>query len=146
MKRLHNLIGRSFSLQGRVIPGARRGIELGFPTANLDINSEQALPEEGVYVTWAYIDDKAYPSVTNIGQRPTFGGGERTVEVYILDYHRELYGHELKIDIIKRLRSEKKFDTADELKKQMAEDIKQGKAILNSQTKSQAEVKVGNQP
>ncbi len=136
MERVHNLIGRPFSLHGRVIPGERRGKELGFPTANLDINSEQALPADGIYVTWAYINNEAYPSVTNIGQRPTFGGGERTVEVYILDYHGDLYGHELKIDIVERLRNEKQFDTVDELKKQMAEDIKQGRVILNSRGKS----------
>ena len=133
MKRVVNLIGRPFSLHGRVITGSGRGIELGFPTANLDINSEQALPADGVYATWAYIDDKAYQSMTNIGKRPTFGGGERTVEVYIPNYHGDLYGHELKIDIIERLRDEKKFDTVDELKRQMVEDIKHGSAILTSQ-------------
>ena len=133
MKRVHNLVGHPFSLHGRVISGAGRGIKLGFPTANLDINPQQALPAEGVYATWAYIDDKAYYSMTNIGKRPTFGGNERTVEVYVLDYHSDLYEHELKIDIIERLRSEKQFDTAEELKEQIAADIKQGRAILNSQ-------------
>ena len=132
MKRVHNLVGRPFSLHGRVISGAGRGIKLGFPTANLDINSQQALPAEGVYATWAYIDDKAYHSMTNIGKRPTFGGNERTVEAYVLNYHSDLYGHELRIDIIERLRSEKQFHTEEELKKQIAEDIKQGRAILNS--------------
>jgi riboflavin kinase/FMN adenylyltransferase len=132
MKRVFNLVGRSFSLSGRVIPGASRGVNLGFPTANLDIDSEQALPAEGVYATWAYIDDKAYQSVTNIGKRPTFGGSERTFEVYVLNYHSDLYGHELKIDIMERLRGEKQFNTAEELKKQIAEDVKQGRAILNS--------------
>ena len=133
MKRVHTLIGRLFSLHGRVISGAGRGIKLGFPTANLDINPEQALPADGVYATRAYIDDKAYHSMTNIGKRPTFGGNEHTVEVYVLDYHSDLYGHELRIDVIGRLRSEKQFDTAEELKKQIAEDIKQGRAMLNSQ-------------
>ena len=132
MKKVGNLIGRPFSLYGRVITGAGRGIGLGFPTANLDVDSQQALPPDGVYATWAYIDGKTYQSMTNIGRRPTFGGSERAVEAHILDYHGELYGHELKIDIIERLRSEKRFDTADELKKQIAEDIKQGRAILNS--------------
>jgi len=70
--------------------------------------------------------------MTNIGKRPTFGGSQRTVEVYVLDYHSDLYGRELKIDIMARLRSEKKFDTTDELKKQITEDIKQGRAILSS--------------
>jgi len=130
MKRVLDLVGRSFNLSGRVIPGAGRGIDLGFPTANLDIDSEQALPADGVYATRAYIDDRAYQSVTNIGKRPTFGGSKRTVEVYVLDYHSDFYGHELKIDIIERLRGEKQFDTIEELKEQITEDVKQGRAIL----------------
>ncbi len=132
MKRVLTLVGRPFSLNGRVTSGAGRGLELGFPTANLDIVPEQALPADGVYATWAYIDGKAYQSMTNVGKRPTFGGSQRTVEVYVLDYHCDLYGHELKIDIMAQLRSEERFDTADELKKQITEDIKQGRAILNS--------------
>ncbi len=132
MKKAVNLTGRSFSLHGRVITGAGRGIKLGFPTANLDIDQKQALPTDGVFATWAYIDGKAYQSMTNIGKQPTFGGTERTVEVYIPDYLSNLYGRELKIDLIERLRGEKRFDTAEELKKQIAEDIKQGRAILSS--------------
>jgi len=133
MKRVLNLIGHPFSLHGRVTSGAGRGLELGFPTANLNIDPKQALPAEGVYATRAYIDDKAYQSMTNIGKCPTFGGSERTVEVYILDYHNNLYGHKLKIDIIERLRDEKQFDSIEELKSQITEDIKQGRAILSSQ-------------
>jgi len=133
MKKVLNLVGRPFSLSGQVTRGAGRGLELGFPTANLKINPEQALPAQGVYATWAYIDDKAYQSMTNIGKRPTFGGSEPTVEVYVLDYHSDLYGRQLKIDFMERLRGEKQFATAKELKKQITEDIKQGRAILNSQ-------------
>jgi len=132
MKRVVNLIGRPFSLHGYVITGSGRGVGLGFPTANLDVNSEQALPADGVYAAWALIDSKAYQSMTNIGQRPTFGDSQRAVEVYVLNYHSDLYGRELTIDIIERLRSEKKFDTVEELKKQMTEDVKQGRAILDS--------------
>ncbi len=132
MKRALNLAGRPFRLNGRVISGTGQGLKLGFPTANLDVASEQALPADGIYATWAYIDSKAYQSMTNIGKRPTFGGSRRTVEVHVLDYHGDLYGHELKIDIMAQLRSEQRFDTVDELKKQIAEDIKQGRVILNS--------------
>ena len=132
MKRVLNLAGRPFSLNGRVTSGAGRGLGLGFPTANLDIAPEQALPADGVYATWAYIDGKAYQSMTNIGKRPTFGSSQRTVEVYVLDYHSDLYGHELRIDIMARLRSEERFDTVDELEKQITKDMKQGRAILNS--------------
>jgi riboflavin kinase/FMN adenylyltransferase len=132
MKRVQNLLGRPFSLQGRVVTGARRGAELGFPTANLDINPQQALPPEGVYVSRAHIDDETYSSMTNIGHRPTFGGGQQLIEVYLLDYHGDLYGQELTIDLIERLRDEKKFDTPEQLKKQIAEDVKQGTAILKT--------------
>jgi len=138
MKRVSSLIGRFFSLQGRVTTGAGRGAELGFPTVNLEIEPKQALPADGVYATWTYIDDKAYQSVTNIGRRPTFGGNGRTVETYILDYHGNLYGSELRIDIVERLRGEKRFDTVEELKKQIAEDVKQGMAILDSGSRGQA--------
>jgi len=133
VKRVRNLVGRSFNLSAPVITGTGRGVELGFPTANLDIDPEQAIPADGVYATLAYIDDKVYQSMTNIGKCPTFGSGRRTVEVYVLDYHGDLYGHELSVDIIERLRGEKQFNTAEELKRQIAEDVKQGRAILNSQ-------------
>jgi riboflavin kinase/FMN adenylyltransferase len=133
MKRVLNLVGRPFSLNGRVTSGAGRGVELGFPTANLDIDPGQALPAEGVYATWTYIDGQAYQSMTNIGKQPTFGGSQRVVEVYILDYHSNLYGRELRIDIMERLRGEKQFDTPEELKKQITEDVKRGRAILSSQ-------------
>ena len=135
MKRVLNLIGRSFSLNGRVTKGTGRGIELGFPTANLDIDPRQALPADGVYATWSHIDGQPYQSMTNIGKQPTFGGSQRIIEVYILDYHSNLYGRKLEIDLIERLRDEKQFGTAEELKKQIAEDIKQGRAILTSRDK-----------
>ena len=138
MKKVLNLLGRPFSLEGQVTTGAGRGSGLGFPTANLEIDPKQALPAEGVYATWAYIDEQAYQSMTNIGKRPTFEGNERTVEVYLLNYDGNLYQRELKIDIMERLRDEKKFDSVDELKKQIAEDVKQGKVILNSRGRNQA--------
>jgi riboflavin kinase/FMN adenylyltransferase len=130
MKRVQKLTGRPFRLQGRVVAGAGRGVKLGFPTANLEVEAEQALPPDGVYVSQAHIDDRSYPSVTNIGKRPTFGNNKRIVEVYLLDYDNELYGRELEIDILERLRGEKKFKTAEELKKQIAQDIERGRKWL----------------
>ncbi|MFC1950674.1 riboflavin kinase [Chloroflexota bacterium] len=132
VKRVLNLTGHPFILNGRVTSGADRGSELGFPTANLNIDPEQALPADGVYATWAYIDDKVYQAMTNVGKRPTFGGSERLIEVHLLDYHGDLYGHKLKIDLMERLRSEKQFGTTEDLKKQITKDIKQGRAILTS--------------
>ena len=130
LERVHRLIGRFFNLRGKVVRGEGRGAKLDFPTANLDIDPGQALPVEGVYATRAYIGDRAYQSVTNIGRRPTFNGGKSAVEVYILDYRGDLYGRELKIDIIERVRGEQKFATAAALKRQIALDIERGRAIL----------------
>ncbi len=132
LERVNGLIGRAFSLCGQVGRGAGRGAKLDFPTANLDIDPEQALPAEGVYATWAYIGGKAYESMTNIGRRPTFGGEKSTVEVYIIGYQGDLYGQELKIDIIERLRGEKRFDSAEALRQQIAKDIERGRAVLGS--------------
>ena len=132
MKRVQNFTGHPFSLYGHVIHGERIGTKLGFPTANLDIEPEQALPAEGVYAGWAHIEDQVYSSMTNIGKRPTFGGKKRTVEVYLLDYHSDLYGRELTVDFIERLRGEKKFDTPQELREQIARDVKQGRAVLKN--------------
>ena len=132
MEKVCQLSGRPFSLRGYVVTGAGRGVELGFPTANLDINPEQALPPDGVYASWAYIDGKAYQSMTNIGECPTFGSCERTVEVYVVDCQGDLYGRELQIGIIGRLRAERRFGSTEELKKQISEDVKRGKAVLES--------------
>jgi len=131
MKRVHRLIGRNFGLSGHVVSGAHRGTRLGFPTANIQVNPSQALPPDGVYATWSYIDGQTYPSMTNIGKRPTFDNNERTVEVFVLDYQSDLYGREMSIDLIDRVRDEKKFNTAEELQEQIAADIKLGRTILN---------------
>jgi riboflavin kinase/FMN adenylyltransferase len=131
MKRATALIGRLFSLQGRVTAGDRRGASLGYPTVNLDVEPKQALPADGVYATWVCIDDQAYQSMTNIGWRPTFNGRGRTVETYIVNYEGSLYGQELRIDFVERLRDEKRFDRVEELKKQVAEDVRRGMAILS---------------
>ncbi len=139
IKKVNKMIGRTFSLQGQVVTGmGRGGPQLGFPTINLEVDPNQALPADGVYATRTHIDGKAYQSMTNIGRRPTFGENERTIETYILNYEGDLYGQELRIDIIERLRDEKRFNSAEELKKQIAEDVKRGQAILNSRERSQA--------
>lgn len=131
METVEKLFGRPFSLSGRVVTGDRRGRILGFPTANLDVEPEQALPSDGVYVTVAHIDHESLPSVTNIGVRPTFGGGKRLVEAYLLDYEGELREQRLRIDLLDKLRDEKHFDTAEELKAQIRKDVEQARAILD---------------
>jgi riboflavin kinase/FMN adenylyltransferase len=132
MEKYGELTGRPFSLHGKVVAGAGRGEGLGFPTANLDVSSRQAIPPDGVYAGLAHINGKVYQSMTNIGQNPTFGNTERTIESYLIDYHGDLYGHEISVDFVAKLRDEKKFKSIDELKKQVAEDIRQGKTILKS--------------
>jgi riboflavin kinase/FMN adenylyltransferase len=132
MKRVCNLTGHYFSFTGTVVKGEERGRKLGFPTANLDVHPRQALPPFGIYATLAHIDGKTYQSVTSIGIRPTFSEGRRTIEVYILDFAKDIYGKELKVDFIEKLRDEKRFNSSEDLSKQITEDVKQGKAILNS--------------
>lgn len=130
MARVSRLLGRHFSLPGRVVPGASRGLGLGFPTANLAVDPEQALPPDGVYVTRAYLGSESYPSVTNIGRRPTFAEERRVIEVYLLDFNDDLYDREMSIDIVQRLRGEIKFDSAAELKRQITADVARGRELL----------------
>lgn len=131
IEKVHRMLGRYFSLEGKVITGSGRGAELGFPTANLDINPGQALPADGIYASRAHIDNRQHQAVTNIGKRPTFDETERTVETYILDYREDLYRRQLKVDIIHKLRDEERFATIAALKKQIEQDIKQARAILD---------------
>jgi riboflavin kinase / FMN adenylyltransferase len=133
MQRVRNLAGHYFSLAGPVVTGFGRGKVLGFPTANIDVDKKQALPPDGVYATIAYIDERKYFALSNIGVRPTFENGQRSIEVFLLDYEGNLYGKEMKIELVERLRPEIKFASADDLKKQINEDIKKGKEILNYQ-------------
>jgi len=130
MKTTTKLLGRYFSLRGPVGGGAERGHVLGFPTANIQVEPEQALPEDGVYATLAHIGDKVYQSVTNIGVKPTFGKGERTVEVHILDFTGDLYGRKLTIELVERLRAEVKFAGPEELAAQIKQDVEQAKTVL----------------
>jgi riboflavin kinase/FMN adenylyltransferase len=135
MKKTEKLFGRLFSLNGQVVSGDRRGRGLGFPTANLELKPEQALPSDGVYVTIAHVGHELMPSVTSIGVRPTFGGDKRLVETYIIDYKGELLGQRLTIDLVDRLRDEKRFDTVEELKSQMGRDVEQARQILSGRMK-----------
>lgn len=131
MEKVNGMLGRYFMLEGRVIIGRGRGRDLGFPTANIDIDPMQALPADGVYATLAYIDDKPLHSITNIGRRPTFAEREQTIEVHIFDYNGNLYRRNLKVDIIERIRGEQRFNSSEELIKRITEDIIEANAILS---------------
>ena len=118
------LLGRPFSLRGPVVAGDRRGRTLGFPTANIAIGLDRALPAYGIYVTRAYVRENSYASCTSIGIRPTFNIEPRpTIETYILDFDDDIYGEEMRIDLLKRLRGEERFESVDDLVAQMQRDI-----------------------
>ncbi|MFO8143622.1 MAG: bifunctional riboflavin kinase/FAD synthetase [Dehalococcoidales bacterium] len=132
MGAVYELLGRPFRLHGKVIAGVGRGMALGFPTANLSIEPEQAIPVEGVYASLVYLDDLAYKSMTYIGSSPTFSDGRSSVEIYVLDYSGDLYGRELRVDFVERIRGEVRFDSIDKLKHQIAVDIEKGRALLDA--------------
>jgi riboflavin kinase/FMN adenylyltransferase len=132
MEKYRRFTGRSFNLHGRVVSGTGRGDGLGFPTANLNISKGQAIPPDGVYAGWAHINGRVFQAMTNVGMCPTFDGKERTIESYLIDYSGDLYGYNLTVDFVTKLRDEIRFDTEDELKAQVAEDIKEGKIVLKS--------------
>jgi riboflavin kinase / FMN adenylyltransferase len=135
MEKVQSLTGRPFFLHGRVIHGKGRGAGLGFPTVNLNISPGQALPSDGVYATLAHVADKTFASVTNVGKNPTFGNNERTIESFLLDFNRNLYRYEVRIEFIHKLRDEIKFVDAEHLKNQINEDILQTRKILNGALK-----------
>jgi riboflavin kinase/FMN adenylyltransferase len=135
MAKVTKLMGHPFNLVGEVIPGERRGQILGFPTANLDIEPQQALPGNGVYATIAQVDGKQFASATNIGTRPTFGDGRKTVEIHLLDYEGDLYGKQLKTGFISKLRNEQYFASSEELKSQVKKDVRKARTILAEELK-----------
>ena len=130
IKKANKMLGRYFSLNGKIVSGTGRGADIGFPTANMDIEPQRGIPADGVYATRVYIDNQSYYSVTNIGSCPTFGNNERTVEIHIIDFQGDLYRRELKIDIIDKLRNEICFAGTEALQNQISADIKQALSIL----------------
>ncbi len=127
------LLGRYPSLRGRVIQGDHRGRQLGFPTANLAVAERRLIPADGIYATRVKIGDRWFGGATSIGVRPTFGGGERSVEVYVLDFDGDLYDQVIEVQFIKRLREEMKFDSVDALIAQMQHDVKETRRVLGEQ-------------
>jgi len=130
MRRVERLMGRYFYLRGKVITSDKRGRVLGFPTANLDISPQQALPSNGIYATITQVNGKRFPSATNIGIRPTFGKGEKTVETHLLNYKGDLYDKDMKVEFVQKLRDEQRFSSPEELKIQIEKDVQEVEAIL----------------
>jgi len=125
------LLGRYHFLRGPVVRGRERGRTIGFPTANLASETE-CIPPDGVYATRVILDDGAYPAIANIGMRPTFSESERSIEAHIFDFTRDLYGMRIKLELVERIRAERKFDSADALKAQIALDLSKVREILSA--------------
>ena len=116
------LLGRPFSVSGRVVHGDARGAGLGFPTANLESPAE-IVPADGVYVTRARVHGAERDAVTNVGSRPTFQSARFAIETHFLDPPGDLYGLPMEVLFLGRLRPEVRFDSADQLRRQIAADV-----------------------
>ena len=124
------LLGRDYTILGTVTEGARLGRQLGFPTANLSAHSEQ-FPPDGVYFVEAWLDGVLHHGLVNIGIRPTVseGKGERSIELHLLDFHRDIYGIDVEVRFVKFMRAEKRFETVEALAQQIASDVKAARAL-----------------
>ena len=121
---VNRLLGYTYSVSGVVEHGNAIGAKLGFPTANIRLNSAKQLPAGGVYCVVAQVNGVEYKALANIGTNPTVGNDHLSLEVHLLGFQGDLYGQSLTISFQHFLREEKKFASLDELKKQIAEDIK----------------------
>jgi riboflavin kinase/FMN adenylyltransferase len=122
-------LGGPFLLEGEVVPGDRRGRELGMPTANIVPDDAHVSPGHGVYAAWAH----GHPAAVNVGVRPTFDTGRGLlVEAYLLDFDGDLYGQTLRIAFLERMRGEKRFDSVDDLVAQMRRDVDQARDIASA--------------
>lgn len=132
------LLGRSYSITGEVMHGQKRGRQLGYPTANIAVPDGKLIPANGVYAGWVFINGERFMGATNVGYSPTFGNDAVTVETYILDFSRELYGETITFTFEKYLRPEMKFDGLDALVEQMAQDVEAGRTYLSQLAASES--------
>ncbi len=131
VSRAARLLGRNFAVNGVVGHGEERGRELGFPTANLNVPPEFIFPGDGIYAAWAHLESGTYMAATSIGVRPTFDDGEnRTIEAYLLDFSGNIYDQPLRLEFVRRLRGEERFDTVQALLDQMDEDVSRTRDVL----------------
>jgi riboflavin kinase/FMN adenylyltransferase len=119
------LLGRNYSFKGKVVNGNHLGTEIGFPTANIEVEKDKLLPQNGVYAVGVLVDNQQYKGMLNIGNRPTFNGSGITVEVNIFDFNEYIYGKIIEIQLIKFIREEQKFDSLETLKNQLIIDKEQ---------------------
>lgn len=124
-------LGHLFCLKGIIVKGNQRGRSIGYPTANILIDNKwKLLPTDGSYAVWAEVDGQKYKAMMNIGFNPTFPPEKRTVEVHILDFNEDIYGKEMRVSVVQKLRNEKKFNSVGELKKTLEIDENKVRNIL----------------
>lgn len=116
------MLNRPYCIKGKVVHGKKLGRAIGFPTANLDYSKEALIPKKGVYYTNVQWQGKIYKGITSVGNNPTVNGDKLTIETYILDFNNDLYGHNIKVCFIKKIRDEKKFNSIDDLVIQLKKD------------------------
>lgn len=122
-------LGRPFEVVGEVVRGEGRGATVGFPTANLDLNPVTAIPGYGVYAVTAEVGREVLAGVANVGVRPTFDGSSEVVEVHLLDAERDLYGAELRVAFLSRLREERRFEGPEALAAQISKDVDAARSV-----------------
>lgn len=133
IKLSRRMLGRHPYLEGKVISGESRGKKLGFPTANLYLDADLHIPGKGVYAAVAYSNGKKYKAVVNIGQKPTFHNEHPiSLETHILNFDIDIYGETLRINFIEKIRDEKKFNSIDELIKEIKQDIITAEMIIEA--------------
>jgi len=127
------MLGREYTILGTVVSGDNRGKKIGFPTANLSAHNEQ-FPPNGVYFAQAKLEEVIYPGVVNLGYRPTVGAGksERSLEIHLFDFERDIYGKDLEVRFIRYLRPEKKFESVEALARQIDLDVKQARELCTA--------------
>jgi riboflavin kinase/FMN adenylyltransferase len=124
------LLGRPYSVTGTVVHGDKRGRALGFPTMNLSVPRHRLLPRDGIYAMWATVNGQRVAAAASLGIRPTFGGGDRVLEAYLLDWSGDAYGDAVEAAFVKRLRDELRFSSAAELSDQIARDVAETRRAL----------------
>ena len=115
-------MGRRYAVGGEVVVGNRLGKTIGFPTSNLIVDDSMVAPANGVYITYCTYNGRKYPSVTNVGVKPTVGEFSKNMETHIFNFDKELYGKQIRVEFLKKTRDEKKFDNIDELARQITKD------------------------
>ncbi len=129
VEKCETYMGRNYYIGGEVVVGNRLGKKLGFPTSNLVIDPSMVTPPNGVYVTYCDYNGVRYPSVTNVGIKPTIGHYNKNVETHIFNFDKELYGKQITVEFLKKTRDEVKFDSIRELSEQIVRDCREAKSF-----------------